>query len=77
MFYNVALVFAVQQSESAICIHAGLRKMVLMNLFTEEQWRHRHREQTYGHGGREEEGEGRMYGESSMETNITMCKTDS
>ena len=26
------------------------RKMVLKNLFTEQQWRHRHREQTDGHG---------------------------
>ena len=24
--------------------------MVLMNLFARQQWRHRHREQTYGHG---------------------------
>ena len=28
--------------------------MVLMKLFAEQQWRHRHTEQTYGHGGREE-----------------------
>ena len=32
--------------------------MVLKNLFTEQQWRNRHREQTYGHG--ERGGEGRM-----------------
>ena len=44
------------------------RKMVLMNLFTGQQWRSRHREQTYGHGGRE--GEGGTNGESSMETYI-------
>jgi len=25
------------------------RKMVLMNLFSGQQWRNRHREQTYGH----------------------------
>ena len=25
------------------------RKAVLMNLFAGQQWRHRHREQTYGH----------------------------
>ena len=43
------------------------RKMVLKNLFTERQWRNRHREQTYGHCvvGR---GEGRMNGNSIMET---------
>ena len=27
------------------------RRMVLMNLFTEQQWRRRHRAQTYRHGG--------------------------
>ena len=26
------------------------RKMVLINLFTGQQWRLRHREQNYGHG---------------------------
>ena len=35
-----------------------------MNLFAEQQWRHRHREQTYGQGGGEE-GEGEMNGERS------------
>ena len=30
------------------------RKMVLKSLFTGQQWRNRHREQTYGHGGGEE-----------------------
>ena len=29
------------------------RKMVLKNLFTGQQWRNRHREQTYGHGAKE------------------------
>ena len=33
------------------------REMVLKNLFTGQQWRNRHREQTYGHGEREGEGE--------------------
>ena len=28
------------------------RKMVLKNLFAGQQWRNRHREQTYGHGER-------------------------
>ena len=49
--------------------------MVLKNLFTGQQWRNRHREQTYGHG--ERGGEGEMYGESNMETCITICKIDS
>ena len=38
------------------------RKMGLKNLFAGQQWRNRHREQTYGHG--EKGGEGEMYGES-------------
>ena len=42
--------------------------MVLKNLFTGQQRRNRHREQTYGH--RERGGEGEMYGESNMETYI-------
>ena len=31
--------------------------MVLKNLFTGQQWRNRHREQTYGHGEGKGEGE--------------------
>ena len=50
------------------------RKMVLKNLFTGQQWRNRHIEQTYGHG---ERGEGEMYEKSNMEIYITICKTDS
>ena len=51
------------------------RKMVLKNLFTGQQWRNRHREQTYGHGDRG--GEGEMYGNNNMETYITIYKIDS
>ena len=42
------------------------RKMVLVNLFARQQWRNRHREQTYRYGdwGRDSE----MYGESNMKT---------
>ena len=36
-----------------------------MNLFAGQQWRHRHREQIYRHGGGGD-GEGGMYGESNM-----------
>ena len=46
--------------------------MILMHLFARQQWRNRHREQTYGHG--ERGGEGEMYGESNMENYITICK---
>ena len=46
------------------------RKMVLMNLFAGQEWRFRHREQTYGHGGRGEEGESGMSGQRSMEAYI-------
>ena len=52
------------------------RKIILIKLFVEQQWRHRHREQTYGRG-RGEEGQGGMYGENNMETHITICKIDS
>ena len=46
-------------------IYMEFRKMVLMNLFAGQQWRCRHREQTYGHSrGRR----GWTYGESNMET---------
>ena len=38
--------------------------MALKNLFTGQQWRNRHREQTYGYGKRAREGE--MYGESRI-----------
>ena len=51
------------------------RKMVLKNLFSGQQLRNRHREQTCGHG--ERGGEGEMHGESNMETYITICKIDS
>ena len=51
------------------------RRMVLKNLFTGQQWRNRHREQTYRHG--ERGGKGEMYGKSNMETNTTICKIDS
>ena len=49
--------------------------MVLKNLFTGQQWRNRHRKQTYRHG--EGGGEDEMYGESNMETYITISKIDS
>ena len=50
--------------------------MVLKNLFARHQWRNRHREQTYGHRGGEER-EGKMCGETNMETYNTICKIDS
>ena len=49
--------------------------MVLENLLTWQQWRKRHRQQTYGHG--ERGGEGEIYGKSNMKTYITICKIDS
>ena len=49
--------------------------MAPKNLFSGQQWRNRHREQTNGHG--ERGGEGETYGESNTETCITICKTDS
>ena len=49
--------------------------MVPKNLFAGQQWRNRHRKQTYGH--EEKRGEGEMYGKSNMETYITICKVES
>ena len=49
-------------------------KMTLMNVFSGQQWRNRHREQTYGHGGK---GEGELYRESNMEIYNSICKIDS
>ena len=51
------------------------RKMMPKNIFSGQQWRKRHREQTYGH--RERGAEGETYGESNMETYIVICKIDS
>ena len=53
------------------------RKLILMKLLAGHQWRHRHREQTYGHGLGGVEGEARMYGKNNMETYITLYKRDS
>ena len=47
------------------------RKMVLLNLFAEQPWRHRLMDTAWG-----KEGEGRMYRDSNMETYITICKID-
>ena len=47
------------------------RKMVLKNLFTGQQWRNRQRIDLWTWG------EGEMYGESNMETYVTICKVDS
>ena len=49
--------------------------MAPKNIFAQQQWRKRHREQTYGHG--ERGGEGEMYGQSNTETYITICNIDS
>ena len=49
--------------------------MVVKKSFAGQQWRNRHRGQTYGHG--ERGGEGEMHGKSNMETYITTCKIDS
>ena len=51
------------------------RKMVLRNLFVGQQQRNSHRGETYRHG--ERGGEVEMYGQSNMETYITICKIDS
>ena len=53
----------------------GIQKDDAKNLFAGQQWRNKHREQTYGHG--ERGGEGEMYGKSNVEIYITTCKIDS
>ena len=45
--------------------------MVPKNLFAGQQWRNRHREQTYAWG------KGELYGESNTETYVIVCKIDS
>ena len=52
------------------------RKIVLIKFSAGQQWRNRHTEQTYTYEGGEEE-KGEIYGESNMETYITICKIDS
>ena len=49
--------------------------MVLKNLFAGQQWRNRHREQTFGPG--ERRGEGEIYGESNMEASMLLFIHDS
>ena len=44
----------------------------MKNLFIGQQWRNRHRKQTYGHW--ERGGKGEMYGKSNMETYIPFVK---
>ena len=64
------------ESEKQIYQHIYMksRKMVLVNPFAGQRWRHRHRKQTCGHSGG---GEGGTDWENSMETWITVCRVDS
>ena len=57
-----AAVYGVTQSRTRLkqLSSSSSRKMVLMNLFAGQQWRCRHKEQTYGHGGDREERVGQM-----------------
>ena len=48
--------------------------MVLMNLFAGQQWRNRHREQTYGHGGEERREKARGMERVTWKLNDTKCK---
>ena len=50
-------------------------KIVLMNLFAGQQWRHRHKEQTFGHSG-ERKGWDDLR-EKHCNIHITVCKIDS
>ena len=51
-------------------------EMALMNLFSGQQWRNTHREQTCGHGRRKGR-RGGDTGESHIEIYNTICKIDS
>ena len=51
------------------------RKMVLKNLFIGQQWRNRHREQTFGHG--KKGGEGEINGKINMKNYIATCNINS
>ena len=53
--------------------------MVLMKLFAGQQWRHRHREQTYeqGVGEKQEEGQGGIHAKRNTDTCSPICKTNS
>ena len=42
----------VKNKHCILTLYPESRKMVLKSLFTGQQWRNRHREQTYGRGGR-------------------------
>ena len=48
--------------------------MVLKNLFIWQEWRKRHREQTYGQ--EKSRGKGELYGKNNIETQTTMYKID-
>ena len=48
--------------------------VLIMNLFSGHQWKNSHREQTCVHG--ERGGDCETYGESDMETYMTICKID-
>ena len=52
------------------------RKMALMNLYAEYQWRQRQRTDLWTWLW-SQEGEGGMHGENNMETYIAICKADS
>ena len=69
---------ATQKEKDKYCILThiyGIQKDGTKKLSAGQQWRKRHREQTYGHG--EKAGEGEMNGESNMESYITICEMDS
>ena len=54
--YTQSEVSQKEKNKYRILTHAyGIQKVVLMNLFSRQQQRCRHREQTYGHGGGKKE----------------------
>ena len=55
------------------------KETALMNLFSGQQWRNQHRQETSGQGGGRgwRRGDREMYGESNTEIYNAMCKTES
>ena len=69
-YYTVKLIQKEKYKYFILMYIMESKKMVLMNLFSGQQWRN----MDMGGG---EEGEGETYGESNMEIYNTICKIDS
>ena len=57
-------------------IYMESKVMTLMNLFSGQQWRKEHREQTWGHGGRRGGRRGAVWREEHRNVQCHVCKRD-